>query len=237
MSKNGILIELKGIAYDLVDNNGNFRTIPIGTIGTRNLPNDRIKLLQYLVSLVKDTDIICNETKLYVFNRYITIRNVNEALNEIAESKGGKQYSYNTTQSKIAYDRDKLHKLFGDGMISDIAFRTNNDEKMKEYTEKIINAHIKYNKNITTDLRDNLALDISKEHLCSELDDTRFDDFLMTISPYLKSHMQSISSMLDTDSIGYFNYLLYSPILTDVDKKRLDILKLKLDPNYTVDIE
>lgn len=240
MSKNGILVELKGIAYDMVDNNGNFRTVPIGTIGTRRLSNDRIRLLQYIISLVKDTDIVTQETKLYVFNRYISIKDVNIEINRVLEPTG-KQYSYNTTASKIAYDRDKLQKLLGTDILADIAFRSENEDKIKIHTKNVINAHIKYGKHIKKDLRDGLALEINKNYLCTELDEDKFDQFLSDISPYLKSHMEKIAEEIDKDSVGYFNYLLYSPMLSDVDKQRLEKLKQRLDPSYIeaelIDIE
>lgn len=231
MSKNGFLYELKGIAYDMVDNNGNFRTIPIGMIGTRKLSNDRIRLLQCFLSLIKDTDMVSNETKYYVFNRYITKKGVNEELNELLKDKG-KQYKYNTTASKINYDQTKLEKQFGNEMLSDIILRTNNSDDIKRHTNNIIQAYLKYNSNKAEDLRNNIALELDKDTLCSELDDEKFKTFITVISPYLKSHMKMISSIIDADSVGYFNYLLYSPILSDVDKTRLDELKQLLDPSY-----
>lgn len=236
MSKNGIISELKGIAYEMVDNNGKFRTVPLGTVGSRKLSNERIKLLQYLLNLVKDTSIVTSETKMYIFNRYITIKGVNEEMNRLMESKG-KQYSYNTTASKIAYDRNKLQGLLGTDILKDILLGYNNDSVIKKHTENVINAYLKYSKAKGKDIRDGLALEISKSFICTELSEQKFEQFLVDISPFLKSHMRKVAEGLDKESVGYFNYLLYSPILTDEDKARLENLRQRLDPDYTVPVD
>lgn len=230
MSKSRMLQEIKGIVYDLLDNNGNFRAIPIGMIGTRKLSDDRIKLLQNFISLLRDTQIVTRETKLYIFTRYINIRGVNELLNEEAKEHGGKEVNYNTTMSKIGYDRLKIEKIFSPTFLSDIILECNNEEIIAHHTESLVKAYMKYGESNMSKLRDNLALDLSKDCLCLELDDERFNGFLSVIMPYIKSHMAKIASELDKECIGYFNYLLVSPIKTDIDKERLSYIEQLLGP-------
>ena len=47
---------LKKLAPDMIDNNGNFRTIPIGEIKKRNLSDSRITLLKSLYTLLRMRD-------------------------------------------------------------------------------------------------------------------------------------------------------------------------------------
>lgn len=237
MKYSKILDQLKEIAGDMIDNNGNFRTIPTGMVGKRNLSNDRLSLLQSLLVLLRDTDIITKETKLYIFERYITIKGVNDKINDRIREVGGndsKLICYNTTSSRIGYDRGKIVKEFGNSIIADIVTLTGNDEILNQHRKNIAQAYIRYGNTEGKDIRDNLALKLDRGCLCTELEEDKFKQFIETIQPYLKSQMDYISSIIDKDSVGYFNYLLFSPVLTEVDKRRLEELKQRLDTSNII---
>ena len=218
MAKDGFLEYLRGIISDLVDSNGNFRVMPIGMTGRRNLSIDRIKLLQNIIVLVTKTSIVTKETKMYLLDRYISIRGVNERLRD-----NGKDIKFSNTQSKIQYDRNKLQKIFGSHVFVDIL--TGN--KIETYEKTVAEQFIKYSDD--GKLRDNIALNIPCDCISTELSDNKFKQFIEVILPYIKSQMQYIEDNLDIESCGYFNYLLSMPNLSGVDKERADLLKIYLD--------
>lgn len=227
MANNGTLMQLKRTAADLIDNNGNFRTTPVGLVGSRNLSDERIRLLQSIFSLLRDTKIVCNETKLYIFNRYITMQGVAD---EMAKLRVGENYSpedvkFNTTKTKINYDRDKIEKIFGVTLLPDIILVTNNGDKIKNYIVLVAEAMGKYGSKDLTKLKDGLALKLEADSLCGELSEEKYQEFLSTIKPYLRSHMKKIEDSIDKSAIGYFNYLLYGTNLAGIDKERLEELK------------
>lgn len=209
-----ILKDLKEIIGDLVDNNGNFRTLPIGSVGRRRLSNNRIKLMQDIVRLLRDTNIISEETKMYVFNRHITIKGVNQAFMD----KTGEFIKFKSTSSKIQYDKSKLEKMFTNRVFVDIL--TNRD--ITVYERAVAEQFSKYSKN---NLRDGLILDISKDGINRELTDEEFQEFITIVAPYVKSHVEFISKNIDKRLSGYFNYITSMPKLNEVDKERLDMLK------------
>ena len=228
MANSKLLSQLKELAYDMVDNNGNFRTVPIGNVGKRNLSDDRLQLLRSIISLIKDTDIVTNETRMYLFNETMTIKWVNKKMNELAEEQGREPVPYNTTASKISYDRTKLEKCFGASILADIIFRTNNSDDIKVHISNVAKAYARYNKQSDDEIRSNIMLKLNSSVLCSELSDEKFGQFISVISPYTKQHMERISNNIDEDALGYFNYIITSPVLTEEDKGRLQTIKVLL---------
>ncbi len=230
MPKDTILKEIKGVIPDIMDANGNFRTIPIGFVGKRNLSNYRLELLKNFIILLRDTKIINRETRMYLFDQYITVKGVNDRLNAEGESDPRfERIPYNTTISKITYDRkDKIEKLFGPEFLRDILL-SNDKRKLAKCSENLTLAYKKYSDNKNSYLRDKIALPLSDEPMCNELSDEEFNAFISTILPYLKHHMKSVADGIDEKSIGYFNYILVNPTLSTVDKERLDYLKQLLD--------
>ena len=104
MANSKILIEIKRTLPDIVDSNGNFRTVPIGNVGKRRLSGERLDLLKSFVDLLQNTTILCRETKTYLFDPHITLKEVTDKLNEEGE-KQGKNYNYNTQAEYYIYER------------------------------------------------------------------------------------------------------------------------------------
>ena len=125
MANSKILIEIKRTLPDIVDSNGNFRTVPIGNVGKRRLSGERLDLLKSFVDLLQNTTILCRETKTYLFDPHITLKEVTDKLNEEGE-KQGKNYNYNKVVSKVGYDRGKLDSVLGKSFFSDIIYKTKN---------------------------------------------------------------------------------------------------------------
>lgn len=214
-----ILKHLKVVIADMVDENGNIRAIPISGTGKRGLTNNRIKFIADLIRLVRDTNIINEETRIYIFNKSISIRGVNELLNKniIDEDK---KYKVNTTISKIQYNKTKLTKIFGESMFRDIL---SNSIDISIYERVLSEQYAKYSN--TDEMRENIVLNIPNNCITTEVSDEEFEEFIKIIAPYTKNHIEYIENNISNRLYGYFNYLISMPKLEGVDGSRRDILK------------
>ena len=177
---------------------------------------------------------LCEETRTYIFNKYITLKGVTDELN-LRDASTGKVRNGHTTNSKVNYDRAKIQRLIGDNFIQDVLINNGNDDKMTEYSAKIVQANIIYGKQQGEDIRDNIALSLNRRALCMNVDEEKWETFIQTIMPYLKSHMQAVTKSLDIETVGYFNYLVLSQSLSGVDKERYDYIKQLLSPSEIFD--
>lgn len=222
MSKVGVFHDIKNIIPDLMDNNKNFRTVPIGVIGKRNVSEYRLGLVRTAIELLLNTSIITTESKMYLTDKYITKRGVNEKLNEDRDDEH--KIPYKTTESKIFYDKGKIDKLLGPRFFTDIIMYTNNSAAVSVYETNLLEAMQKYGLHESGSIREGIALELDKRLFCKQLDEVKFQEFIRDILPYLRSHMKAVADGLDKDSVGYFNYLLLNPVLNDIDKQRLDYI-------------
>lgn len=219
MGKVSILAYLKDIVDDMVDSNGNIRTMPIGNLGRRNLSTNRIKFIADFLRFLNNTDIINRETRIYIENKHMSIRGVNEYLNKNIKD-GEKLYNENTTVSRIQYDKNKLTKIFGQSMFFDV-LSPNRDISVYERT--LVEQYIKYSN--AEEYRKNLLLNIPENYVCTELSDEEFKDFMIIIAPYIRSQMRFIEENISEKACGYFNYLLGMPELEGIDKDRANMIK------------
>lgn len=213
MARDNILLTLRKICSSFVDEHGNMRVRPIGFIENMKVEMDRQELLKDIVILLKDTDIINRETKMYIFNN-TTKREINEVLSE----EVGETVSFNTTQSKIQYGKTKLEKLFGDS-IKRLLYKTYDIDDIPRLIYDISSQYS------DIDLRNKLVLDLDSNVYNTELSENDFEDFILTIAPYVKTQVEYISKNIESEKVGYFNYLITSKRLTDEDKQRLSKLK------------
>lgn len=227
MAKESFLVYLREIIGDMVDVNGNMRVTPIGATGKKNLSNNKIKLLSDIISLLRNTSIINKETRMYISNKYITIRGVNETLNEDITNTQDR-INNNTTLSKIQYDKNRLSKIFGESMFVDILSK---DMDISIYERIIAEQYVKYAGK--SDIKKNLLINIPSDCMSSEIEEDAFEEFIGVISPYIKSQITFIENNLDISSCGYFNYLLSMPSLTGINKERSDRIKTLLQGEDT----
>ena len=222
MRKASILEYLKVTIDDMVDNNGNIKALPSGTTGRLNLSNNRLKFLSDLIRLLNDTDIINEETKIYINNRYISIRGSNMEMNKRI-GEGRHKIREGTTRSRIYYDKEKLTKIFGESMFPDVLSRRGS---IAIYERILAEQYVKYCG--SNNYRDNLIINIPEDCMNSELGDEEFDEFLTIIAPYSKNHIKYIEDNLGERASSYFNYLISMPNLGGIHKQRLDRLRLIL---------
>lgn len=213
MARNNILLTLRRICNSFVDEHGNMRVRPIGFVENMKIDIERQELLKDIVILLKDTEIINRETKMYIFND-VTKKEINEVLSE----GSGEQIPFNTTQAKIQYSKTKLEKIFGNG-IDRLIYKTHSIEDIPQLIFELSSQYS------DVELRDKLVLNLDTNVYNTELGDKDFEDFIMTIAPYVKTHVEYISKNIESEKVGYFNYLISSKRLSDIDKERLERLK------------
>lgn len=222
MPSEGLFKDIRSIVPDLIDSNGNERVIPIGMIASRKLSPYRISLLVKLLTFIRDSNRICEETKAYIFNPHLSKKEVTELLNN---NNPNKDYNMHTVGSKTYADMVKIERCVGKKFVTSIVLYSNNNSEIKQCEAGLVELYRKYGDREAASLRDNIALNLDPTLMCNDISESQFRQFIEEISPYLKSHMKYLESEIDRESIGYFNYLLSSPLLNDVDKERLDYLK------------
>ena len=232
-NSNNILSLLKEYIYSLVDNNGNFRTLPIGEIGKRKLTEDRLKMLQELVKFLRDTNFFNDAGRIYVFNRRSTIKDVHEEIGDLARGEGRKPPSFSTVKNKIDYCRDKFTTTFGAQTLYDITHRIHNENKLKAFKLKIIECYKKYgynddailagrDKNSHKSINDNILLNLNVGEVNESVDVNKLKEYIFLIKPYLNNVVNELTDKLNTeyqDCISYIEYLTYCPSLTADETK------------------
>lgn len=219
MATTSILEYLKVAIGDMVDSTGNIRVTPIGITAKRKLSNNKIKFLADLIRLVRDTKIITDETRIYIFNRYISSRKVADLLNESIDNVED-HYKVSTTIAKIQYDKNKLSKIFGERMFLDILSIR---DDITVYERALAEQYAKYHRKV--DISKSLVIGIPKDCMATELSDEEFDKFISEIEPYTVKNIQEVESRLDVTACGYFNYIMTMGGLTGVNKQREDRIK------------
>lgn len=235
---------LKSVIYSLYDNNGNERPSYIGIIKDNDVNEVRIDLLKNIIKVCLESDWFSEETKLYLRNRDLTLKRVNEVINEQLEENRNQymakyglslndngKVKYNNTVSKIMYDQKKLNSKFGGDFMTNIVVQKTVD--ISHY-EMIVNKMLIDSLGVDSS-RDNLTLNIREGLMIKEYDGDFIDKYGDILRFYLKSTIKSIEEMLNKDKlfVGYFNYLLSGISTSDnkviEDRKKLiNILNLDM---------
>ena len=221
MSKSSILSQLKEVIYSMYDINGNLRVKYVGMLSEHKLSEGRNELLKNITSLVLNTNIISEETKLYIKDRNIKYKQVTELINEkramnnelikISNDNGGiysigEPISHNSVISKIQYDKLRLEKFLDYDIITNIVFRPNyNIEHYQLVVGKLL---AKYNG--VESLRDKLIFNINEENYSKHYIGDFIEEFKDILFIYTKDYVKMVEEKLNKnkDFVGYFNFLL-----------------------------
>lgn len=204
MANNGTFMRWKSIIYEMRDNNGNFRTMPIGSMAKQKLSSDRIRLIQLTIKLMLDTEYLKPCTRMYLSEEGISAAKVyKRMLDDPNIDTDG--LTEKALIVRIYRDQEKIDKMLGTDFVDKVCYGVGN---ISIFFERVAKAYAEISDN---NLRDKLALDIPQNNISSVCDRDEFMEFVGVIMPYLKSHMDSITNGLNTNAVGYFNYLLNSP--------------------------
>lgn len=241
-SMSTIMGMLKQVIYSMYDSNGNLRVKFVGSLADIELSEGRVDLLKNITDLVLNTNIISEETKIYLKDRNIKVSQVNEIINErrkekkeAIEKKLGnsinydeyKEVSVNSTQSKITYDRQRLEKMLGSDILTNIIHQR--AYNIEEYQIKVGKLLEKY-KNITS-LREELVLNLKEDCYNKEYNGDFKQDSIKLLKPYIKSEIKQVEKEINNnlDFVGYFNYLLSGVTCsTEKDKENRAFLRALL---------
>lgn len=199
---NSILKDLR-VAYEcLYDKNGNKRVYTKSSSGVK-LNKEKSDILYKLIDNILCNDDVCQYTKEYIRNKYISVKGISEKYNcEDARS----------VVNKIMYDKRKISKRFGSNFVFDILFTKINT---REYEYKLNKEFI--SKSIYNEYTKEFKLDIREDEISKEYKGNFIDDYGDILRTYSSERMRIINSALNCDSefVGYFNYIMSS--LSDKD--------------------
>lgn len=234
-----ILKYLQECIYSLEDN-GNIRKEPIGVIKNSNASNDNIEKIRSIINIIKNSDSISEDTKIFISNYKISLKGTNEILNNNCKNgvyenkKGIKPSSYSTTVARIGEDENNLVKTIGENVIPNLLY-TNliSDKEYNRLLGKLVSKYGVYNK-----LRRNLGLfiDDSVSGISEYKGSEDFFDILKDLEGYLIQRKRILEDTInsDKDFISYYNYLLSSCDTHDkvVNRDRERLMKFLNNEDY-----
>lgn len=172
-----------------------------------DLPTANMTLLKMVFELIFKYNITCNEMRLYIKYGDKNYRQITDIVMEgkLAPGEEVSKGNYTNTYNKIRNSCVKLIMLFGDSFVTDLAYKRININ-IDEYANRIGEIYSKYNKSDI--LKNNLIVDIPKDVIFSECDQTRFVNMLSKLRPYTVKSASSVVDSLDRQAVGYLNYLI-----------------------------
>lgn len=201
------LKELVDCYYD----GSNILKEPVGRIGKKELPEEINSVLRQLVDLLLNTKMLCEESKLYITDVHITYDGIAKKLSE----KYDRDCNSNTVQTKVWSDKGKIIRFFGENMLVEL-IEYRDTKNMDRYNESLKLANKKYS---NARILSNIALKLpeTEEIEITEIKSDDFEDFIETVSPYSKRHMEFISSLISKEAVAYCRYILTATDITDTD--------------------
>lgn len=217
--------QLKEIVSDFMDTEGKILDSPKGKIIKKELSDERIEFLKQFIDLLLNTDFVGEEYKVYISDRFITLKGVYERLKYEALNKGEDEsrVNFNNVKGKIWYDKNKITSIFSERVLIDIV---EYDGSIEVYIEQLNSLKIKYNQ---VNLLNNLVLDIDTTlntniQIKNDISDEEFKEFINIIAPYSIKHVKYISDNLPKDTLEYVKKILSTSIINGKDLERKEIL-------------
>ena len=230
----GKLIDNLKIYYGCIkDENGKWRKIPNGLISRCNTSEDNLSKLKTIITTLLGSDLISDETKIYISDPDISMRGVNEKINKARETvqlrikKRVSALSYNNTIKKISDDNLKIISVLDPNTVRNIVYNRVDDSNLEETEKQIYNLILMFG--ACDKSRDNLIIKIDNDKIAknSYCNNSDFFDILSSLENYLKERMNIIENAINSDSefVEYFNYLLSASAINDrecySDRERL----------------
>lgn len=231
MANSNIMTQLKELYYSLRDSNGNERMQVVGILKENSVSKSRMQLLNEVVDLVVDTDIICNEAKMYIKDRGITLKRLTSELND-----SGERISDSALNGRVLYASRKLEKEIGSMAISDILYSKTKDISVHEANiAKVISKYTGGSK-----LKQNIMFNIDDNQICSKYSGDFFEEFGEIIKEFNRVHYEESRRIEKSgEACGYINYLLSGVKVDDekVIEDRERLIKLLETGKDSVDSE
>lgn len=214
----GYFKQLKGLVADFTEN-GEILKEPRGNTAKKGLNKDSKEFLTQFVDLLLTSRMLCDETKEYIKNPFITYAGVSDILS----ARDGREYNANTVQTKMWNDKNKVIKFFGERMLIQL-IEYRDTSGLTEYKKSLEQAWNKYSK---AKVLDSIALKLPtiEGEVDTENGRELFQEFIGVIAPYTKKHMQFISSNVSIDAVAYCRQILSRTCASDEDRKNKELLE------------
>lgn len=236
-----MLKELQEYHYCLKDVSGHWRKNPISYIYNWRTSDINIDTLKKIITIILDSDFISIETKIFVASKGMSIKEVNNFVNDARSmklSKAGsvlKPLSYNNTCQKLQKDDEELTRYLGVDLLRSIAKNEIKDEK--DTNKRLVRFKERFAENYN--YRDNLTLTIRQTtpQVTSYMGNEEFFEILQSLEAYLVQRRDIIQQVINsnTEFVDYFNYLLSKQAIDNdvvaVDRERL--IKFLKNEDYT----
>ena len=220
MAKTNIIKQLRDHFGCFYDESGNKYETPRGTVISRKLPDRNISILEMLYASILSSTKISEDTKEYIKKRYITAEGVNEILNNRRDMYGEPHISLSTTRSRLLKDRKLIEAMYGENIITDLVYSAKCD--LDRYEENIIN---QMSGKENSEFKEKCLLDIPSNIIKKSCEPEEFEDMLEFLKVYNKKAAQDTVNLMGESAIGYLNYLMTYPFLSDsdiVNKRRIE---------------
>jgi hypothetical protein len=215
MALDRVFSRMKHIIYSLMDNNGNWRTVPIGALKGKELSEDRIKFLHGLINLFLNTNYLHEESKMYLRDEDITIKTVHRNLEDDS-------IPFKTVLNRIMNDQNKVDNAFGNRMLYDVV---DYNRPIDRYVD--ILAELACKSGGVNKYTDMLLFKVPNDVIYRE-PTINFKSVRYLVTTFNKTKIRTIEeSFTEPEIAGYFNYLLSSVDLTPTDRVfRCELLKV-----------
>ena len=214
--------KLQDYCYSLRNENGRWRTIPIGLIGNVHLSTTQLSRVKNILNIILNSDNISIDTKLYILNYRSTIKEVNANYNREARNralllgKTHKDMCYNSTLNHVAKDETALIKCVGKDFFTDIVYNPNKLSG-RAYSDKL--SCLIQDFGVYDGKRENLMLHIDKNKVQYNgvVNHEKFFNTLERLRPYIVKVRDSMEDEInhDREFVEYFNYLLSTAGIQD----------------------
>lgn len=220
-----VIKELKNwVGYFYV--NGEWIENPKVKSNGRDVNKDVVKFLNDLFHLLIEGTLINNCTVIWLNSNASSVKSAIEHYNNTVDEKH--TINFNTANSKIRYDKIKLEGYYTASNIINII---NYPEKyLKDANDKLFTLKRKYMKD--TEYSNSMVIKIPKDKLSTEISSGEWNTLVNLIDTYSKRRINMINygedKVLTDDMIGYYNYLISSNTLNELEQSRLNNIRTLL---------
>ena len=184
------------------------------------------KLFRFLI----DSTMLNECTKIWLLSNMSGIKESIEFYN--SQVVDIEKINIHTALSKIQYDKKRhIEKYFDQSMIKNILAYP--DKHIEKYNDLLESLYRKFM--VDSEYREALAIRLSKKPLNRELDIDKWNRLLERLEVYSKKYISKIEALesddVSSDMIGYYNYLISSKSLNDIEKERLNELRRAIGLN------
>jgi hypothetical protein len=224
MAKN-LIDESKKWIKDFYDN-GEWKKDPEVRYNGKLINQESVDFLEQFYRFLIESSFLNEATIMWLNSNLSSVRDMVEHYNsQVLEINA---LNINTAQSAVTYDKRKIGKYFEENMILKVCLYPEDNLEQNQVTlDKLQRLYMN-----DKEYRDSMVIKLPKDYMNKSL--TREDWMRLSniIERYSKRKIEMIEQGLDSnvtgDMIGYYNYLISSKKLADIDKKRLKQLRIIL---------